>query len=95
MVRLSVLYPSAEGATFDHEYYRDSHVPLACRTWGLEGAEIDKGIDGPNVAAVHFRFESMEALGAALGAPGTAEVNADVANYTSITPVIQISEIVE
>jgi uncharacterized protein (TIGR02118 family) len=95
MVRLSVLYPSAEGATFDHDYYRDSHVPLACRTWGLEGAEIDKGIDGPNVAAVHFRFESMEALGAALGVPGTADVNADVANYTTITPVIQISEIVE
>jgi uncharacterized protein (TIGR02118 family) len=94
MIRLSVLYPKTEGATFDHEYYRTSHVPLALATWGLEGAEIDKGIDGPNEAAVHFKFESMEALGAALGAEGSAAVTADVPNYTTITPVIQISEIV-
>ena len=94
MIRLSVLYPKTEGATFDHEYYRTSHVPLALTTWGLADAEIDKGIDGPNEAAVHFKFESMEALGAALGAEGSAAVTADVPNYTTITPVIQISEIV-
>jgi len=94
MIRLSVLYPTTEGATFDHDYYRDSHVPLACRTWGLDGAEIDKGLDGPYVAAVHFTFESMDAMGAAMGTPGTAEVMADVANYTSIAPVLQTSEIV-
>jgi uncharacterized protein (TIGR02118 family) len=94
MIRLSVMYPKTEGATFDHDYYRESHVPLALTTWGLESAEIDKGIDGPNVAAVHFTFDSMEALGAALGGEGSAAVTADVANYTTITPVIQISEIV-
>ena len=54
-------------------------MPLAVKTWGLDGAEIDKGIDGPNVAAVHFKFESLEALGAAMGAAGTADVLADVA----------------
>ena len=54
MIRLSVLYPKTEGATFDHDYYRDTHVPLAVKTWGLDGAEIDKGVDGPYVAAVHF-----------------------------------------
>lgn len=94
MVRLSVFYPSTEGAAFDHDYYRDSHVPLALETWGLEGAEIDRGVDGPYVAAVHFRFESLEALQAAMGSEGTAAVLADVANYTSITPVLQTSEIV-
>ena len=94
MIRLSVLYPQSDGATFDHDYYRDTHVPLAVQTWGLVGAEIDKGIDGPYVAAVHFTFESMDALGAAMGAPGTADVMADVANYTTIAPVLQTSEIV-
>ena len=74
MIRLSVLYPKTEGASFDHDYYRDSHVPLALKTWGLSSAEIDKGIDGPYEAAVHFTFDSMEAFGAALGAPGTADV---------------------
>ncbi len=94
MIRLSVLYPTAEGATFDHDYYRDQHVPLAVKTWGLASAEIDKGVDGPYVAAVHFQFESMEAMGTAMAVDGTAQVQADVANYTSIQPVMQISEIV-
>jgi uncharacterized protein (TIGR02118 family) len=94
-VRLSVFYPSTEGATFDHDYYKNKHVPLAVKTWGLEGAEIDKGIDGPYVAAVHFRFESPEAIAAAMGNEHTGDVLADVANYTTITPVLQTSEIVD
>ena len=56
--------------------------------------EIDKGVDGPYVAAVHFKFESPEAFAAAMGAAGTGDVLADVANYTSIAPVLQTSEIV-
>jgi uncharacterized protein (TIGR02118 family) len=94
MIRLSVFYPTTEGATFDHDYYVNSHVPLALKTWGLDNAEIDKGVDGPYVAAVHFTFESTDAMGAALGLPGTADVMADVANYTTISPVMQTSEIV-
>ncbi|MBA2281655.1 MAG: EthD family reductase [Actinomycetota bacterium] len=94
MIRLSVYYPKTDGATFDHDYYRDHHVPLAVETWGLDGAEVDKGVDGPHVAAVHFQFDSVEALGAAMNAEGTAAVLADVANYTTITPVMQTSEIV-
>jgi uncharacterized protein (TIGR02118 family) len=94
MIRLSVYYPKTDGATFDHDYYRDKHVPLAVKTWGLDGAEIDKGVDGPHEAAVHFRFESIEAMGAAMAAEGTGDVLADVANYTTIAPVLQTSEIV-
>jgi uncharacterized protein (TIGR02118 family) len=94
MIRFSVYYPKTEGATFDHDYYRTKHVPLACSTWGLDSAEIDKGLDGPYEAAVHFTFESLEAMGAAMGGPGTGDVLADVANYTTIAPVTQTSEIV-
>ncbi len=94
MVRLSVFYPATEGATFDHDYYKNKHVPLAVKSWGLDGAEIDKGIDGPYVAAVHFKFESLEALQTAMTSEGTGAVLADVANYTSIAPVLQTSEIV-
>jgi len=94
MIRLSVFYPATEGATFDHDYYRERHVPLAIKTWGLASAEIDTGVDGPYVAAAHFTFESLEAMQEAMGKPGTAEVLADVANYTTIAPVLQTSEIV-
>jgi uncharacterized protein (TIGR02118 family) len=94
MIRMSVFYPTTDGATFDHDYYRDKHVPLAVKTWGVEKFEIDQGMNGPYVAAVHFVFESTDALAAAMGAAGTADVLADVANYTTITPVMQTSEIV-
>jgi uncharacterized protein (TIGR02118 family) len=95
MIRLSVFYPATEGATFDHDYYREKHVPLAVKSWGLDGAEIDKGVNGPYVAAVHFKFESEEAMNAAMASEGTAAVMADVANYTTIAPAMQISEIVD
>jgi uncharacterized protein (TIGR02118 family) len=94
MIRLSVLYPASDGAKFDHEYYRENHVPLACRTWGLERADIDKGVTGPYVAAVHFTFESLEDMGTRMGVDGTADVLNDIPNYTDITPVQQISEMV-
>lgn len=93
-IRLSVFYPKTDGATFDHDYYRDSHVPLASKAWGGVAYQIDKGVDGPYEAAVHFEFDSLEAIGEAMGMPGTGEVMADVANYTTITPVMQTSEVV-
>ena len=95
MVRLSVFYPATEGATFDHDYYREQHIPLCVSTWNPTRAEIDRGIDGPNVAAVHFTFASLDDLGAAMASEGTGAVMADVANYTTIAPVVQTSEIVE
>jgi uncharacterized protein (TIGR02118 family) len=94
MIRLSVFYPATEGASFDHDYYRDKHVPLAAGAWSPQNVEIDKGVDGPYVAAVHFTFESPDALAQAMAAEGTADVLADVANYTTIAPVLQTSEIV-
>ena len=42
----------------------------------------------------HFTFDSLEALGAAMGSEGTGAILADVANYTTISPVLQTSEIV-
>jgi uncharacterized protein (TIGR02118 family) len=95
MIRVTVTYPSAEGSTFDHDYYHGSHVPLVVRAWNPISTSIDKGIQGPSVAAVHMTFESVEAFHAALGSPLMGEVMADTAVYTNIAPVMQISEIVE
>lgn len=93
MIRLSVLYPKGDDKTFDHDYYRDRHVPLCARTWEPEGVEIDRGVDGPYEAAVHVLFKSQDAMNAALSKSG--ELMADVPNYTNITPVMQISQVVE
>jgi uncharacterized protein (TIGR02118 family) len=94
MIRVTVSYPAGEGSTFDHDYYAATHVPLCDSAWSPVKTEIDKGVNGPNVAAVHFYFDSLDAFQAAMGSPKTGEVMADVANYTNITPVLQVSEIV-
>jgi uncharacterized protein (TIGR02118 family) len=95
MIRVTVSYPKTEGASFNHEYYQATHVPLCLGAWPqAKSGQIDKGISGPNEAAVHFTFDSMADFQAAMGGEATAGVMADVANYTTITPVMQISEII-
>lgn len=93
MIRVSVLYPAGDGITFDHDYYRESHVPMCTEAWNVT-AEIDKGVNGPYVGAVHLFFESLEAMQTAMASEKTGAIMADVANYTNATPVMQISEIV-
>jgi uncharacterized protein (TIGR02118 family) len=42
---------------------------------------------------IHFTFDSVPAFQAAF-APHMNEIMADIPNYTSIQPVVQISEVV-
>jgi uncharacterized protein (TIGR02118 family) len=101
MITFSVLYPATDGASFDHDYYRDKHIPLIQERLGdvIKHVRIEKGAsngmggDPPYVAAVHLTFDSEEAFGAAM-MPHIGEIGGDVANYTTIQPVMQISEIV-
>ena len=101
MINVSVHYPRREGARFDMEYYRAKHIPLLQERYGptLKGLTVLEAVAGglggersPNVASAHLVFESVEAFTAALG-PHVEEIMADVANYTDITPVLEISEI--
>lgn len=94
MIRVSVLYPKSDGAQFDHEYYRTKHVPMAVNGWKPARTEIDKGLDGPYEAAVHFFFESAERFQQCMGLPVTGELMADLPNYTNIEAQIQVSEVV-
>jgi uncharacterized protein (TIGR02118 family) len=94
MIKVTVTYPSSDTSTFDHDYYAAMHIPLCKAAWSPSATEVHKGVNGPSVAAVEFSFESMEAFQAAMGRAETAGVMADVANYTNITPVMQISEVV-
>ncbi len=101
MITFSVLYPATDGASFDHDYYRDKHIPLLQERLGeaVKGVRIEKGRSNsrggepPFVAAVHIRFESEEAFGAAMMPHGSV-FSDDVANYTTIQPILQISEVV-
>jgi uncharacterized protein (TIGR02118 family) len=100
MVIFSVLYPATPGAKFDQAYYDDVHIPLvkdAFTATGLTDVQVLKGQPGPDGGAapflviVNLAFESPEALGASLGGPRAPEVLGDVAKFTDIQPITQIS----
>lgn len=102
MIKVNVMYPYAEGARFDHVYYRDHHMPMVKSRLGSACAyyTVEKGVAGraPGsppafVAMCAFICDSAEAYEAAIR-PHRPEILADIANYTDITPVVQVSEIV-
>ena len=102
MIKVSVMYPYAAGARFDHAYYRDRHMPMVKQRLGAACLyyTVDKGIAGGTpgtdpvyVAKCDFVCTSFEALQAAR-ALHAQEISGDIANYTDIQPVLQISELV-
>src|SRR3954452_9962489 len=101
MIKVSVLYPNKPGAQFDTAYYFAKHMPMVTSRFGsaLKNTSIDHGIAGPApgsppafVMMAHFTFESADAFQAAFG-PHAAEIMGDIPNYTSIEPIVQISEV--
>ena len=102
MIKVTVMYPYAEGARFDHAYYRDRHMPMVRARLGNACAyyTVEKGLAGgaPGeppafVAMCAWICESAEGFQAAAKEHET-EILGDIANYTDITPVIQLSEVV-
>lgn len=94
MYRVTILYPTTDGATFDHEYYRTTHMPLLAERLGdnCTGWSTDKVIDGPFEAIGYVHVTDMGAFGAAMG-EHAGEILGDVANYTAIAPQLVVSEI--
>lgn len=93
MANLVVSYPKHDGAKFDADYYRDTHIPLVEKHWGgcgMTGADILWPADDeqPNAAMVVLKFADAASIDSALGSPGTQKVLGDVANFTDIQPSI-------
>jgi uncharacterized protein (TIGR02118 family) len=102
MIKVSVMYPNKPGARFDHDYYRDKHMPLVKAKLGeaCKSYTVDKGLAGgaPGAPATyvgmcHIFSDSVEAFQGGMAKHGK-EILGDIANYTDIAPVIQISEVV-
>lgn len=92
---VTVVYPNQPGARFDAAYYAATHVPLATEIWQPARCEVIEALpmgDAPPPFALiaTFHFASMEALGQAMANPRVPELQADVANFTDITPVIMM-----
>ena len=102
MIKVSVMYSHRPDARFDHEYYRTKHLPLIESRMGaaLKYYTIDKGLadrngksPGEYVAMCHLLCASLDEYKSAF-APHAQEIDGDIRNFTDITPIIQISEVV-
>lgn len=102
MIKVTILYPSADGAKFDMDYYASKHMPLVASLLGdsLKMYEIDKGVAGaaPGTAApyVAIGYLYFDRLSAYLNSfkDNAEKIRGDIPNYTNIKPIIQISEVV-
>lgn len=102
LIKVSVMYPFAEGKTFNMEYYETKHMPMVAGFLGsnLVKYSIEKGLASgipnqplPYMAIGIFYIKSLADYQAAIG-PNRDAIRADFANYTNIAPVILVSELV-
>ena len=104
MFKISVMYPNADDATFDVDYYKGAHFDLVHKkldSMGLKGSGIEKGVAGgapgeaaPFICVGYLLYESLEDFQKGMGAHGE-EIMGDIPNFTNATPTIQISEVVK
>jgi uncharacterized protein (TIGR02118 family) len=101
MIRVTILYPKAQGSWFDHAYYRDVHMPLSLRLIGhaMKSLMVDRDAkaappwpEAPFHAICTFVCASREAYEQAFF-PHMAELQGDIANFTDAAPLIQLGEV--
>jgi uncharacterized protein (TIGR02118 family) len=100
MVLISAMYPNEPGSRFDQDYYLQKHIPLVRERWspmGLEDLRLVRGVaagDGspaPYQVIALLSFRSLQDFQKAAEAH-VQEILDDIANFTSVQPVIQINE---
>ena len=103
LIKISVMYPYAEGKTFNMEYYETRHMPMVAGFLGsnLVKYTIEKGLSSgvpdrplPFMAIGTFYVKSLSEYQAAV-APNRDAIRADFTNYTNVIPVILVSEVVK
>ncbi|WP_128543074.1 EthD family reductase [Larkinella soli] len=103
LIKVSVMYPYAEGKTFNMEYYETRHMPMVAGFLGsnLVKYTIEKGLAGglpnqplPFMAIGTFYVKSLSDYQAAIG-PNREAIRADFPNYTNVSPVILVSEVIK
>lgn len=103
LIKISVMYPYAEGKTFNMEYYETRHMPMVAGFLGsnLVKYTIEKGLSSgipnqplPYMAIGTFYVKSLSEYQAAI-TPNRDAIRADFVNYTNVIPVILVSEVVK
>lgn len=89
-----VTYPATPGARFDHAYYAATHLNLVRDSWSAHGLISAQalypaaGSESPFLAIALLRFRDAQAVAAAMAAPQSAAVFADISNFTDAEPAV-------
>ena len=100
MYIITITYPKSADASFDFDYFRNTHLPEVGRIFspfGLGYASVLRGeqsLDGQEpafFATTILSFATEEGARAAASSDGAKKLVADIANFTSVSPVMQFN----
>ena len=100
MYIITIHYPTADGATFDHDYYRTRHLPEVGKAFGpfglgyasvLKGEESVGGTPPAFFVTTILSFREEQGAREAAASEGARALMADIANFTSVMPVMQFN----
>ena len=103
MYKVSVMYPNEDGAKFDFDYYCKTHMKIVMdnlKPYGLQRTGVERGISGgagqkaPYICIGHLFFDRPDGYDEGVKTAGPV-LRADIANFTNVTPVRQISEVLD
>ena len=103
MFKISVMYPNGKDARFDFDYYRTTHMELVKKhlaSFGLVRTGVDKGLSGggdaaaPYICIGHLYFGNMDGYDRGIAKAGAA-LRGDIPNFTNVTPIRLVSEVLD
>ncbi|KAL0261707.1 hypothetical protein SLS55_003137 [Diplodia seriata] len=99
-VTVTVLYPNVSDATFNLEYYLQTHMPLAQKHFGMKTWKVSRiigtavpGEQAPYSVQCVLEFNSKEEVDDAVKNRGEP-VMADIPKFTNQSPVFLLGEVV-
>lgn len=100
MYILTVHYPRSPGATFDFDYFRSTHLPEVGKAFGqfglgyasvLRGEESVDGQEPAFFATTILSFREEKGARDAVATDAAKALMEDIANFTSVTPILQFN----
>ena len=100
MYILTITYPKSPDSSFDFDYFRQTHLPKigeAFTPFGLGYASVLRGEEALGggepayFATTILSFATEQGARDAVASEGGRGLAADIANFTSVTPIIQFN----
>ena len=100
MYILTITYPRSAEAMFDFDYFRSKHLPEVGKAFGpfglgyasvLRGEQSLDGQDPAFFATTILSFATEQGARDAVASDEAGALMADIANFTSVTPIMQFN----